>query len=113
MNRLLALTANSALPEAAPRPPSAPIDPASAAAIDRFIEALWIEDGLSANTLAAYRADLELYARWLAGTGEDQASSQIDRVLMDAPSKPREKPICWPMALRATRRARPAAATVA
>ncbi|MBC7958173.1 MAG: site-specific tyrosine recombinase XerD [Cytophagales bacterium] len=33
--------------------------------IDRFIDALWIEDGLSANTLAAYRRDLSLFARWL------------------------------------------------
>jgi integrase/recombinase XerD len=39
---------------------------ASQAAIDRFIDALWIEDGLAANTLAAYRRDLELYAHWLA-----------------------------------------------
>ncbi len=39
---------------------------ASLAAIDRFIDALWIEDGLSANTLAAYRRDLTLYAEWLA-----------------------------------------------
>ena len=35
-------------------------------AIDAFIDALWIEDGLSANTLAAYRRDLALYADWLA-----------------------------------------------
>ena len=34
--------------------------------IDRFLDALWIEDGLAANTLAAYRRDLELYASWLA-----------------------------------------------
>jgi integrase/recombinase XerD len=39
---------------------------ASNAAIDRFIDALWIEEGLAANTLAAYRRDLTLYARWLA-----------------------------------------------
>ncbi len=38
----------------------------SQAAIDRFIDAVWIEDGLSANTLAAYRRDLTLYAHWLA-----------------------------------------------
>ena len=43
----------------------------SRASIDRFIEALWIEDGLSAQTLAAYRRDLELYARWLA-VGQDR-----------------------------------------
>ena len=33
--------------------------------IDRFIDALWIEDGLSTLTLAAYRRDLTLYAAWL------------------------------------------------
>jgi integrase/recombinase XerD len=65
------------LPAAAPAPSSAPIDPASAAAIDRFIEALWIEDGLSANTLAAYRADLEQYARWLGRP--DGGSGELER----------------------------------
>ncbi len=38
----------------------------SQAAIDRFIDALWIEDGLSALTLSAYRRDLALFAAWLA-----------------------------------------------
>jgi integrase/recombinase XerD len=37
----------------------------SSSQIDRFIDALWIEDGLSAQTLAAYRRDLHLFARWL------------------------------------------------
>ncbi len=35
------------------------------AAIDRFVDALWIEDGLAPLTLAAYRRDLSLYAAWL------------------------------------------------
>ena len=39
--------------------------PPSAASIDRFIDAVWIEDGLAALTLAAYRRDLNLYATWL------------------------------------------------
>ena len=39
---------------------------ASQSSIDRFLDALWIEDGLSANTLAAYRRDLQGYADWLA-----------------------------------------------
>jgi integrase/recombinase XerD len=45
-----------------------PMDPRprSQASIDRFIDALWIEDGLSAQTLAAYRRDLNLFASWLA-----------------------------------------------
>jgi integrase/recombinase XerD len=39
------------------------------ASIDAFIDALWLEEGLSRNTLAAYRRDLSLYAAWLAGQG--------------------------------------------
>jgi integrase/recombinase XerD len=42
--------------------------PASQASIDRFVDALWIEDGLASLTLAAYRRDLSLYARWLGAT---------------------------------------------
>jgi len=38
---------------------------ASAASIDRFVDAIWIEQGLAANTLAAYRRDLTLFADWL------------------------------------------------
>ncbi|NUP85409.1 MAG: site-specific tyrosine recombinase XerD [Burkholderiaceae bacterium] len=38
----------------------------SQALVDRFIDALWIEDGLSRLTLAAYRRDLTLLARWMA-----------------------------------------------
>jgi len=37
----------------------------SQAAIDRFVDAVWLEDGLSANTLAAYRRDLQALADWL------------------------------------------------
>ena len=34
--------------------------------VDAFVDALWLEDGLSANTLAAYRRDLGAYGQWLA-----------------------------------------------
>ncbi len=44
---------------------SVPPDPL----IDTFIDALWLEEGLSKNTLAAYRRDLEGYDRWLRGRG--------------------------------------------
>lgn len=37
------------------------------ALIDSFIDALWLEEGLSKNTLSAYRRDLTLYAAWLQG----------------------------------------------
>ena len=38
------------------------------ALIDTFVDALWLEDGLAANTLAAYRRDLESASRHLAET---------------------------------------------
>lgn len=37
--------------------------------VSRFLDAVWMERGLSANTLAAYRADLTALARWLAERG--------------------------------------------
>ena len=37
----------------------------SDALIDTFIDALWLEEGLARNSLAAYRRDLGLYAAWL------------------------------------------------
>lgn len=43
--------------------------PASSQAIDDFIDALWLEEGLSKNTLAAYRRDLSMLANWLAEQG--------------------------------------------
>ena len=43
---------------------------APAGSIDTFIDALWLEEGLARNTLAAYRRDLTLYAQWLQGRGK-------------------------------------------
>ena len=34
-------------------------------AIDQFCDACWLEDGLSKNSLSAYRRDLTLFAHWL------------------------------------------------
>ena len=47
-------------------PSSPPALQASQADIDRFLDALWLEDGLARNSLAAYRRDLALFADWLA-----------------------------------------------
>jgi len=44
------------------------------AAIDRFVDAVWLEDGLSANTLAAYRRDLAALAQWL----QQNAATELD-----------------------------------
>ena len=62
--------------------PSPP--PAVIALLDEFVDALWLADGLAKNTLAAYRSDLLLFARWQAARGGDleQASeSDIDAYL--------------------------------
>src|SRR3990167_2315987 len=47
----------------------------SLSAIDVFVDALWLEGGLSRNTLAAYRRDLTLYAQWLA---QQQPAQTLD-----------------------------------
>ncbi len=47
--------------------------------IDAFIDALWLEDGLSRNTLDAYRRDLSLYAAWLAA--RSQGARKLDDTL--------------------------------
>jgi integrase/recombinase XerD len=48
-------------------------------AIERFIEALWLEDGLAENTQAAYRRDLSLFAQWLQTT-QDRAIESAQEV---------------------------------
>ncbi|MCD8548814.1 MAG: site-specific tyrosine recombinase XerD [Aeromonadaceae bacterium] len=37
--------------------------------IDQFLDALWLERGLSANTLSSYRTDLEKFTAWLDAQG--------------------------------------------
>ena len=49
---------------------------ASQTRINGFIDALWLEDGLSKNTLDAYRRDLSLYAAWLGA--KEQGSRTLD-----------------------------------
>lgn len=62
--------------------------------LDRFIDALWLEDGLSANTLSAYRRDLSALAIWLhehAGATLVQAAEhnvQAYMAMRHAESKP-------------------------
>ena len=53
--------------------------PASAALLDAFADALWLEDGLAKNTLASYRQDLRQLDAFLKGAsllaaGEEQLS---------------------------------------
>ena len=67
---------SSAAPSSAARSPAAPSPPASSRpvatpdpVVQSFCDALWLEDGLSANTLAAYRRDLAAFAAWLEPRG--------------------------------------------
>lgn len=38
--------------------------------IDAWLDSLWLEKGLSDNSIASYRRDLRQYAHWLNGRGE-------------------------------------------
>jgi len=58
------------MPTTKPRVPRAPrkapaLEPEQTALLERFIDALLLEDGLSRNTLAAYRSDLVQLGEWL------------------------------------------------
>jgi len=54
---------------------------AGAGPIDRFLDAVWMERGLSPNTLAAYRADLTALERWLEVHDMTLATAQRGDVL--------------------------------
>src|SRR5690606_10969400 len=47
-------------------------------AITRFLDAMWLERGLSDKTLQAYRTDLTLLAGWLASRGGLYAAGRAD-----------------------------------
>ena len=44
-----------------------PADAADVRAIEEFIDLSWMERGLAAATLSAYRGDLSRFSRWLSG----------------------------------------------
>lgn len=49
--------------------------------IEAFLDAVWMEQGLSRNTLAAYRSDLIGLAAWLAGQGGELLGAQREQLL--------------------------------
>lgn len=51
------------------------------ASVQQFIDALWLEDGLSRNTQLSYRNDIMQFARWLAATDDIGA---LDRALQNS-----------------------------
>lgn len=46
--------------------------------LDEFFDALWLEDGLTRNTLQSYRNDLQLFADWLSKKDPNDPTSLID-----------------------------------
>ncbi|MDR1529915.1 MAG: site-specific tyrosine recombinase XerD [Burkholderiales bacterium] len=46
------------------------LSPQDAALIDVFCDQAWLQDGLAATSLSAYRADLSSFASWLAAQGK-------------------------------------------
>ncbi len=52
---------------------------AATAAIDAFCDQIWLQDGLSPNTLASYRRDLQGWALWLGKVGRTlEAADRAD-----------------------------------
>jgi len=62
------------------RAPERALPTAEQALVERFLDAQWMERGLSANTLAAYARDLAGFSRWLSAQGAGLASA--DRQLL-------------------------------
>lgn len=54
---------------------------ADRALLERFLDALWMERGLSENTLAAYRRDLEGLGQWLAARGDSLGAASRSLLL--------------------------------
>jgi len=51
------------------------------AIIDGFLDALWMERGLSDNTLQSYRSDLQTFSDWLANQGQSITGAETADLL--------------------------------
>lgn len=49
--------------------------------IDQFVDALWLEKGLSAHTRASYRSDLALFNGWLIARDKDLLSVKRELII--------------------------------
>jgi site-specific recombinase XerD len=59
------------------------------ALIDEFCDGLWLEDGLSKNTLEAYRRDMRLFASgWNRSASRLMACWRCRRTISKAISRP-------------------------
>ena len=53
----------------------------NSALIEQFLDSIWLESGLSQNTLNAYRMDLEQYGNWLATKKSSLSNGQREHLL--------------------------------
>jgi integrase/recombinase XerD len=60
---------------------AASCDDAARQVIEQFLDAQWMERGLSENTLAAYRNDLNGLAAWLSGHGGGLVAARREHLL--------------------------------
>ena len=65
------------------------------AVLERFTDALWLNDGLARNTLESYRRDVAAFAAWLRGSS--------GKALLEAASADLQRHLAW----RVDRKARP------
>lgn len=73
--------------------------------LDAFCDAMWLEHGLSRNTLSGYRSDLALFAAWLDKRGGDlKTASNADLSAYLAEFSRRAKPASQRRLLSAWRR---------
>lgn len=52
------------------------INPSELTIVQAYLDSVWMERGLSENTLAAYRRDLLAFAAWLQGNGSSLLTAQ-------------------------------------
>ena len=84
-------------------PPALPAG--ETALLDAFCDTLWLEHGLSRNTLAGYRSDLSLYATWLVSGRRDLAgAARADIAAYLAEFSARAKPASQRRLISALRR---------
>jgi len=57
------------------------VEAGAAEEVERFLDAVWMEQGLSRHTLAAYRSDLSALARWLGRRGRTPMEATRDDLL--------------------------------
>jgi integrase/recombinase XerD len=76
-----------------------PVSSDDEGAIARFLDTLWMEQGLAPHTQSAYRSDLCLFARWLSLRGQTLVSA-VDADVREYLAWRARQPEGWPFSAR-------------